>query len=205
MFTFGSTVLYANGDPSTIREVPPTRMAFKYEVTDDDGIRAILLRYNNPVQNAPDDIITNYPCPNSVTIEVEVAMAGTDVKLHGLNQIIVYDCEHDMITKYNTASFFVLNNGTLYHNVEGPILRIDMQMIDPDFEPNPLTGYNITTLPYDPKFDQKDEADLEKWWDVKNAEKQLQRILVILLLIIISILILLWWMWKNALGPFKKP
>jgi hypothetical protein len=205
LFVLTSFVMVSSvyGAASTVTPLPPTRMAFKYEVTDDEGIRAILLRYNEPAHNAPADIITNYQCPKSVTFETEVAMLGTDTKLHGLGQIIVYDCQHDVLTRYNAASFLVMKNGTTYHLVEAPVTRIEITP-DQNSDADPLTRFNVTILPYDPKFDQEDEAELESVFE-EVITKRLLQALIIIFLIILSILIILWWMWRNALGPFKKP
>lgn len=206
-------IQYADGAASTIREIPPTRMAFNYEVSDDEGIRAVLLRYGTT------EVITNYDCPNLVSFEVEVALLGADNQLHGLDQIIIYDCQHDTFIKYNAAFFLIHRNGTAYYPVEGPVFRIALPD-DPNSDPDPFIGLNVTALPYDPKFDQIDEAELQKrideavrrgLEDLRLRQAQLEFIatiillLLIVLLIVIAIAFLMWWLWWKALGPFKKP
>lgn len=206
-------IQYADGAASTIREIPPTRMAFNYEISDDEGIRAILLRYG------PTEIITNYDCPNSVSSEVEVALLGADNQLHGLDQIIIYDCQHDTFIKYNAAFFLIHRNGTAYYPIDGPVFRIALPA-DPNSEPDPLMGLNVTALPYDPKFDQADEVELQKRIDeaVRKGLEDLRLhqaylefiatiilLLIIILLFAIFIAFLMWWLWWKALGPFKRP
>lgn len=209
-------IQYADVAASTIREIPPTRMAFNYEVTDDDGIRAVLLRYFNATE-----IITNYDCPKSVTFEIEVAQLGADMQLHELGQIIVYDCYHDVFVKYNATSFMIHSNGAAYLPVEGPVFRVSLPPEDPDsITDYDITEFNITPLPYDSEFDQADEAELQKrideairrgLEDLRKRQAELEFIaslillLLLILLLAIFIAFLMWWLWWKALGPFKRP